>query len=270
MAEPMSSRIPEADTTTRPDETPATSFWDHLDELRRVLFKGLMALGIVCLAAFCFKKPLFDILLYPRRATGGTEALPMISTQLMSQFSAHLKAAFIVSLLICLPYWLYLLFGFLKPALYPNEKKAVGRVFFFSYFLFAGGLAVAYFILFPFTYRFLFAYRVSDSILPYITIDSYMGTFITLSLLMGLLFELPVLVWMLAYLGIVNREMLRKYRRHAYVGIVTLAAIVTPTTDVFSLSLTALPILLLYECSLVIAGRTEKRRASKRAAEPAS
>lgn len=91
----------------------------------------------------------------------------------------------------------------------------------------------------------------------------------TLSLLMGLLFELPVLVWMLAYLGIVNREMLRKYRRHAYVGIVTLAAVVTPTTDVFSLSLTALPILLLYECSLVIAGRTEKRRASKRAAEPA-
>lgn len=129
MTEPTSSRVPETDTAIRPDETPTTSFWDHLDELRRVLFKGLMALGIVCIAAFCFKKPLFDILLYPRQAAGGAEVLPMISTQLTSQFSAHLKAAFMVSILICLPYWLYLLFRFLKPALYPNEKKAVGRVF---------------------------------------------------------------------------------------------------------------------------------------------
>ncbi|MDE5743908.1 MAG: twin-arginine translocase subunit TatC, partial [Bacteroidales bacterium] len=91
-------------------------------------------------------------------------------------------------------------------------------------------------------------------------LDSYLGTFMTLALLMGLLFELPILVWLLAYLGIVNRQLLRKYRRHAYVAIVTLAAIVTPTTDVFTLALTSLPILLLYELSVFIAGRTEKRR----------
>ncbi|MDE7150072.1 MAG: twin-arginine translocase subunit TatC, partial [Bacteroidales bacterium] len=221
------------------------------------------ALGIVSVAAFCFKQPLFDLLLRPRAAADPTESLPMISTQLTSQFSAHLKTAFLVALLICLPYWLYLGFSFLKPALYPNEKKAVGRVFAATYFLFLTGIAVAYFILFPFTYRFLFAYRVSDSILPYISIDSYLGTFMTLSLLMGLLFELPVLIWLLAYLGIVNKNMLKKYRRHAYVGIVTLAAVVTPTTDVFSLALTALPILVLYEFSLFIAGRTENGRASR-------
>ena len=119
---------------------------------------------------------------------------------------------------------------------------------------------MAYFILFPFAYRFLFAYRVSESVLPFITLDSYLGTFMTLSLLMGLLFELPILVWLLAYLGIVNRQLLRKYRRHAYVAIITLAAVVTPTTDVFTLALTSLPILLLYELSVFIAGRTEKRR----------
>mgnify|MGYP001060924176 CR=1 FL=1 len=255
-----------AEPTTEP--TSSTSFWDHLDELRKVLFKALAALGIVSVAAFCFKEPLFDLLLQPRALAGGTaESLPMISTQLTSQFSAHLKAAFAVALLVCLPYWLYLGFSFLKPALYPNEKKAVARVLSATYFLFLAGVAVAYFILFPFTYRFLFGYRVSDSILPYITLDSYLGTFLTLSLLMGVLFELPVLIWLLTYLGIVNKNRLKKYRRHAYVGIVTLAAIVTPTTDVFSLALTALPILLLYEFSLFIAGKTENRRQAGRAPE---
>ncbi|MBD5389916.1 twin-arginine translocase subunit TatC [bacterium] len=241
-------------------EPTSVSFWDHLDELRKVLLKALGALGIVCIAAFCCKDWLFDVLLLPRQMASEMESLPMISTQLTSQFSAHLKAAFSAALLICLPYWLYLGFGFLKPALYPNEKKAVGRVFAASYLLFLAGLAVAYFILFPFAYRFLFAYRVSESVLPFITLDSYLGTFMTLSLLMGLLFELPILVWLLAYLGIVNRQLLRKYRRHAYVAIITLAAVVTPTTDVFTLALTSLPILLLYELSVFIAGRTEKRR----------
>lgn len=260
MAEPTTETNGPTDGTER-TPTSSASFWDHLDELRKVLFKALAALGIVSVAAFCFKEPLFELLLRPRTPAGGVaESLPLISTQLTSQFSAHLKAAFAVALLICLPYWLYIGFAFLKPALYPNEKKAVARVFSATYFLFLAGIAVSYFILFPFTYRFLFAYRVSDSILPYITLDSYLGTFLTLSLLMGLLFELPVLVWLLAYLGIVNKRVLKKYRRHAYVGIVTLAAIVTPTTDVFSLSLTALPILLLYEFSLLIAGKTENRR----------
>lgn len=253
-----------------------SSFWDHLNELRGVLFKALVVLGVVFVAAFCFKDVLFEVLFYPRGNGSGSSggfglsgsggALPLISTQLTSQFTAHLKAAFWVSFVICLPYWLYLIFGFVKPALYPKEKKTVRWVFVSAAMLFFVGVVVAYFILFPFTYRFLMDYRVRGDVLPFITLDSYLGTLMTLCLLMGLLFELPVVVALLAALGIVNKEVLRRYRRHAYVGIVTLAAIITPTTDAFSLALASIPILLLYEVSVWVAALIEKRRTTTQAA----
>lgn len=251
-----------------------SSFWDHLNELRGVLFKALVVLGVVFVAAFCFKDFLFEVLFYPRgNEVGGVGlfggsggALPIISTQLTSQFTAHLKAAFWVSFVICLPYWLYLIFGFVKPALYPKEKKTVRWVFVSAAVLFFVGVAVAYFILFPFTYRFLMDYRVRGDVLPFITLDSYLGTLMTLCLLMGLLFELPVVVALLAALGIVNKEVLRRYRRHAYVGIVTLAAIITPTTDAFSLALASIPILLLYEVSVWVAVLIERQRTTTKAA----
>ncbi len=253
----------------------ATSFWDHLNELRKTLFKALAVLGVVFVAVFCFKDVLFDVLFYPRGGEAGGSgllggagplgddgALPIISTQLTSQFTAHLKAAFWVSFVICMPYCLYLIFDFVKPGLYPKEKKTIRRVFVSAAILFFVGVAVAYFILFPFTYRFLMDYRVRADVLPFITLDSYLGTLMTLCLLMGLLFELPVVIALLAALGIVNKSILCRYRRHAYVGIVVLAAIITPTTDAFSLALASIPILLLYEVSVWAAALIEKRPAS--------
>ena len=172
----------------------------------------------------------------------------------------HLKAAFAIGFLCATPYILFVLFKFVSPALYASERRLTMRLVVAGYFMFMIGAALSYFLIFPLTFRFLGTYQVSTDVPNLITLESYMGTLLMLSLMMGAMFELPVLSWLLSAAGILNAEFMRRYRRHAIVAILIAAAVITPTADVFTLMIVSLPIYLLYEASIVIVARTAKRR----------
>jgi len=260
-----------------PQDKPMT-FWDHLEVLRGVIFRILAVALVGFIAAFCLKEPLFKLILAPshpdfvfyhwiQSAAGllgaSTQGLTdfnvdMFSSTLTAQFMIHMKMAFYVSLVVILPYTLYLLFGFVAPALHSNERKSSTKVIVWSYILFMTGIALDYLIVFPLAFRFLGTYQVSADIPNMITLESYTDLLITLTLLMGILFELPVLAWLLGRLGIIDAAFMKQYRKHAVVAILVIAAVITPTTDVFTLAIVTLPIYLLYEASIFIVQSKKK------------
>lgn len=254
-----------------PDDKPMT-FWDHLDALRDVILRVLAVALVGFIVAFCFKEPLFRLILAPGNSDfilyrwistvagwAGFDAsglrdfnVDMFSTTLTAQFMIHMKMAFYFSLVVIMPYTLYLVFGFISPALYSNERKSTTKVVAWSYILFMTGIILDYLIIFPLAFRFLGTYQVNPDIPNVITLESYTDLLITLTLLMGILFELPILVWFLGKLGIIDAAFMKKYRRHAVLVILIIAAIITPTTDIFTLTIVTLPIYLLYEISIGI------------------
>nr|WP_302953641.1 twin-arginine translocase subunit TatC [uncultured Prevotella sp.] len=155
-----------------------------------------------------------------------------------------------LGLLISSPYILYELFHFVSPALFENERKYSAKVICAVYFLFIIGILISYYMLFPISFRFLGTYSVSNRIESTITLDSYVSTFITMTLLMGVVFQLPVISFVLGKMGIINATILSKYRKHAFIIILTIAAIITPGQDILSLILVTLPLYLLYEISI--------------------
>ncbi|MDR2980297.1 MAG: twin-arginine translocase subunit TatC [Bacteroidales bacterium] len=254
------------------------TFWEHLEELRKTLILPIIVVAALAVVIFLLKEPVFDIILAPNstefityRLTGFFSSfnnqnensqgafVQLINTELTSQFIIHLKISFYVALLLAVPFIFYKLYQFIAPALYRREKKYSTLVLTFSFITFFIGLFVSYFIIFPFSFRFLANYQVSGSVNNMITLSSYTGTLITLSLVMGLFFELPVIAWLLAKLGMINAGILKKYRRHAMVGILILSAIITPTTDIFTLLLVSIPIILLYELSIIIVKISAKK-----------
>lgn len=251
------------------------SFWEHLDVLRAVLIRIALVVTLIAAVAFCFKDALFNIVLAPKddsfityrlfdkvaTFTGDSDAgfeVQLVNTGLARQFIVHVKTAFSIAILLAVPYILYQLFLFIQPALYENERKYALRLVGSGYLMFMTGVAICYFIIFPFTFRFLGTYQVSGDVDNMITLDSYMSTLIMMGITMGVMFELPVVFWLLAKMGIVSSEFMRKYRKHALVIILIAAAIITPTSDIFTLLITSLPIYVLYELSVLIAARTEK------------
>ena len=250
------------------------SFWEHLDELRGSIIRILIVVMVFGLTAFVFKDILFDFLLAPKHNSFisyrilnslsdgqfGVFSINLINTGLAQQFMVHLKAAFAIGFLCATPYILFVLFKFVSPALYASERQLSMRLVVAGYFMFMIGAALSYFLIFPLTFRFLGTYQVSTDVPNLITLESYMGTLLMLSLMMGAMFELPVLSWLLSAAGILNADFMRRYRRHAIVAILTASAVITPTADVFTLMIVSLPIYLLYEASIVIVARTAKRR----------
>ncbi len=259
------------------------SFWDHLDELRKILFRILIIVLVVMVAAFLNKDLLFDVILAPQksdfivyrffcylsRITGIAEICPeafqveLINTQLTSQFMTHLSMSFYAGILLTFPYILYQLFRFVSPALYEHERKYGFSVITFSSLLFYIGVLFNYFIIFPLSFRFLGTYQVSEEVKNMISLTSYTDTLLMLSLMMGIMSELPILSWLLAKLGFMTDAFMYKYRRHAIVIILVIAAIITPTADAFTLLLVSMPIYLLYELSIVIVKRTVKAKQIK-------
>ncbi|MCL2561174.1 MAG: twin-arginine translocase subunit TatC [Rikenellaceae bacterium] len=251
------------------------TFWDHIDELRKTLVHPLLAFVVVTVVAFIFKEPIFDTILAPNSPdfmtyrimpgyAGGAGAeglyLNLISTELTAQLRMHMKVSFYVGLILTLPFLFYKLFRYASPALYENERRYSARIIFFFFIAFFFGILVSYFVIFPFSLRFFAGYYVSSQVSNMITLNSYIGTLLTLSILMGLCFELPVMAWLLSRLGLLKASFLKKYRRHAIVAILIAAAIITPTTDIFTLMLVSVPIILLYELSIVIVRLTERRK----------
>lgn len=255
-------------------DTDKQSFWDHLDALRSAIVKSLLAAAVFGAAAFCFKEELFAVILAPKDAGFVTYRLlyalsgvvteagasdffvRLINTGLAEQFVIHMKAALCVGVLCASPYILYQLFRFVSPALYADERKYVVRVVGGGYAMFLLGVAVSYFLIFPLTFRFLGTYQVSGEVENMISLQSYISTLMTMSLAMGLVFEIPILSWLFAKLGFLSAGFMRRYRKHAVVVILVVAAIITPTSDVFTLSLVALPMWLLYEVSIWVVSRT--------------
>jgi sec-independent protein translocase protein TatC len=181
----------------------------------------------------------------------------MIATDLSSQFVTHITTAVYLGLLGASPYILYELFRFISPALYENEKKYSVQVAGIIYMLFLLGVLMSYFVLFPISFRFLGTYSVSAKVVSNITLDSYISTFVSLTLVMGLVFQLPVIAFFLGKLEFVTSEMLSCYRKHAFLVIMLVAAIITPP-DLMTLILVTIPLYLLYEVSIRVVRWVEK------------
>ena len=248
------------------------TFWEHIDELRKVLVQPLILLVILTVAVFILKDLVFDILLAPTSTNfvsytimGKHDDLPgvlvdLINTELPAQFLIHMKASFFIGLILTLPFLFYRLFRFASPGLYKSEKYYSAWIIFCSFVSFYAGILLNYFVIFPFTLRFLANYQVADQVSNLISITSYLGTLMSLSVIMGICFELPVVSLLLSKLGILKSDFLKKYRKHALVIILVISAIITPTTDIFTLLLVSVPILLLYELSIVICKISEHPR----------
>ena len=247
--------------TAHPEQTgEGLTFWDHLDELRSVIIRILVITVLAAIVAFCLKDELFAIVLAPRTSDFityrlmGVEpfSIHLMNTGLTEQFMIHMKTSFYVGMLVASPYIIYQLFRFVSPALYDNERKYATVLVASGYLMFMLGTALNYLLIFPLTVRFLGTYQVSPDVANMLTLQSYMDTLIMMSLVMGIVFELPVVSWLLGKMGLVNRRIMRTWRKHAVVAILIVSAIITPTTDAFTLFVVALPIWLLYELSILI------------------
>ena len=236
------------------------TFWDHLDELRGTLIRIICAVVLFGIVAFLLKDELFSIVLAPRSSDFityrliGTEdfSIHLMNIGLTEQFMIHMKTAIYAGLLVASPYILYELFRFVSPGLYANERHYAVWIVGAAYLMFLVGTLVNYFVVFPFTVRFLGTYQVSPDVANMLTLQSYIDTLLGMSLVMGVVFELPVVCALMGRMGLINGQMMSTYRRHALVAILIVAAIITPTTDAFTLFVVALPIYLLYELSILI------------------
>lgn len=254
------------------------TFGGHLEVLRRMLFRIIAVVMVLAIAIFCFKDKTFELLLAPSQwdfvtyryierflhrlgssFTFSPFHINMIATELSSQFMTHISTALYLALLGASPYILVELFRFITPALYENEKKYSVQVAVTVYLLFIVGVLMSYFILFPISFRFLGTYQVSSMVTPNITLKSYISTFTTLTLVMGLVFQLPVIAFFLGKLNVVTSGMLAHYRQYALIVIMLVAAIITPP-DLMTLVLVTIPLYLLYEVSILVLRRMEKRK----------
>lgn len=254
------------------------TFWDHLDELRNILLKIFLVALLCGVIAFIFKDFIFQIVFAPKNddfityrwleKLGGIFseienegfAVSIINTGLAQQFIVHMKTAFCFGILCASPYILYQLFRFVSPALYENERQYAVQLVGSGYLMFMVGVLIGYFLIFPLTFRFLGTYQVADDVVNMISLDSYMSTLVLISMAMGVVFELPVISWLFAKMGFLNATFMKTYRKHAIVTILIVAAVITPTSDVFTLLAVSLPMYLLYEASIVLVNITQRKR----------
>lgn len=242
------------------------TFWDHLDVLRSSLIRMAVAVAVLAVAAFVLKEQLFSVVLAPRSSDFVTYRLldvtpfhlHLMNTGLTEQFMIHMRTALYAGLLAASPYVLYELFRFVSPGLYQNERRYAGWIVGAAYVMFLVGTLVNYFVVFPLTVRFLGTYQVSPDVANMLTLQSYVDTLLGMSLVMGVVFELPVVCGLMGRMGLLTDQWMNDYRRHAIVAILVVAAIITPTTDVFTLFVVALPIYLLYEVSIWIVRITKQ------------
>jgi sec-independent protein translocase protein TatC len=250
------------------DDQNVGTFWDHLDVLRSCLFKIAVVTVGASVIAFCFKELLFDIVLAPRESDFITyrlfglhpEKVNLMNIGLTEQFMIHMKTSFYVGFLLASPYILYQIFCFVAPGLYDNERKYAVKLVGGVYVMFMIGTLINYLCIFPMTVNFLGNYKVSEDVANMLTLQSYMDTLLMMNLVMGIVFELPMICWILGKLGLINAAFMRNYRRHAIVIILIASAVITPTGDAFTLSIVALPIWMLYEISIIIVARTQRKR----------
>jgi sec-independent protein translocase protein TatC len=250
------------------------SFWDHLEELRWVLMRAGGAILVFTIIGLIFMSQIFDTVvlgalssdfityrLFERISyhipflpdySADTFEVEMINLGVTTQFMTYVKTSLMFGLLLTIPYILFEVWRFISPALYANEAKGVKTAFGFGGIMFAIGCLVGYFIVFPLIFRFLITFQLSDTIVNTVSLESYMANFFTLVLLMGLVFEMPLVFWLLSNLGLVHRSLFKKYRRHAVIGCAALAALMTPGGDPFSMLVVWIPLYFLWEISAFV------------------
>lgn len=255
------------------------TFWDHLHALRGVLWRGAAVVLVVAVGLFCVMPELFErVILAPCRGDfplyrlmdrlsalmgGGAEAaeawdMGLINTQLASQLFVHISASVQGAVVVCFPVLLWLVWGFVSPALYAGERRYASVAFVAGNVLFYIGMAVGYWLVFPMTLRFLAGYQLSEAIVNTITLDSYMDNFIGILFVMGLVFEIPLVAWVLGRIGMLSRSVFGRYRRHAVVALVVAAAVITPTSDPLTLAVVFVPLYLLWEVSALLVPKSKR------------
>lgn len=248
-------------------------FWSHLEELRKRLVHSLAWIGIGFVLCFNFSEDLLRLLLWPMNTKlTFLSSFPFLSvvanqaqqrlhyTGLAEPFWAHLKIGLIAGIMIAFPMIMHQVWKFIAPGLLPKERRYVGFFVFFSSFFFGLGVMFCYVLLLPFAIPFLLQYK-TDDLVAIIKIGEYIDFVLKFLLASGLVFELPLIIVLLSRLGVVNPESLGRYRKFAFLGSFIIGAILTPTQDVFNLTMMSIPIYLLFEIGILasrIFGRKKK------------
>jgi sec-independent protein translocase protein TatC len=248
----------------------AMSFWDHLEVLRWALFRSACVLMVILIGTFIAMPYIFDrFVLAPTsneffvyrwlNAIGGGVVklspdfdVQIININVASQFMTHISTSISMAAVIAFPYFIWEIWKFIEPALFEEEIIHLRPAFMGGTFMFYLGCAIGYLFVFPFTFRFLVEYNLSPNITNQINLQSYIDNFTLLILVMGIVFEMPLLAWLLSLLGILKKSFLREYKRHAIVVLLITAAIITPSGDPFSLMLVFIPLYVLYELSILV------------------
>lgn len=257
------------------NEEAEMSFIEHLEELRWHLIRGIIAIAIFTILIFISASFVFDmIILGPSRSDFVTYSylcqlsekinlkiicidkvsFTLTNIEMAGQFLIHIKSSIVLGFIVAFPYLFYEIWKFIRPGLYSNERKNTQGIVLFSSLFFFLGILFGYFILAPFSINFLGSYFVSEDVSNNVTLSSYVSTLTTLVLASGFIFELPMVVFILSKLQLINAPLMRKYRKHSFVAILFFAAIITPP-DVVSQLLIGFPLFILYEFSILIAGR---------------
>lgn len=247
-------------------QTGEMTFWDHLEELRGSLFRMLAVFGVAVVVLFFFKDFLFDdVILAPSksdfflyRLLGADFSLTLVNIEVAAQFMIHMKITFICALIVTFPYLVYEVWRFVAPALYEKEKKAVRGAFLFASVLFYIGVVVGYTIVFPLMLNFFSGYHVSPDIPNTFSLSSYISMFTSMVMTFGIVFEFPTVALALSSLGLLTRDVLKSFRRHAICAVLIIAAVITPSGDPFSLLVVSVPLYVLYEFSILICRNKEQ------------
>jgi len=263
---------------TAPKEKVMT-FWDHLDELRWHIMRSLIAVVVLAIVAFVNREIIFDyIILAPSSSDFITNRvlcqigdylsisalcvkemkLQIISIKMSGQFLTHMYISVVAGFIMAFPYVLWEIWRFIKPAMKENEQKYSSGGVFISSVLFLMGILFSYFIIVPLTVNFLGSYQVSSSVYNQISLSSYINTVVSVTFSVGLVFELPIMVYFLTKIGILTPEFMKNNRKYMYVIMLILAAIITPP-DMFSQILVVMPLIVLYEFSIGVSNRVYKK-----------
>lgn len=276
----MMAKVTSNKKNSNPSPEKEMSFWEHLEELRWHLLRAVIVLLALAIGAFIMREFIFDVIILAPKSPDfisyralcalgkllstdalciGTEPLEIINIQMSGQFLVHIYVSMMVALVVAFPYLLWEIWSFIRPALLPKEKKYSRGVVFYSTVLFIIGMIFSYFLIVPLTINFFSTYQVSDTVNNTITLNSYISTVVSLTLATGLVFELPIIVFFLTKVGLLTPPFMKRNRKYVLVILLTIAAIITPP-DIFSQILVTIPLMLLYELSIVISARVVRKK----------
>ena len=259
------------------------TFWGHVEIFRWTLIRCLAVVFVIAAIAFIFKDFIFDdVILAPASGNFVTyrlmdslamllgitssaahiNSIDIININLAAQLFTHISISFYIGLIVAFPYLMIEIWLYVSPALYDRERKPAVKGVIAFMLLFFTGITVAYFLVFPLTLNFLGTYQVSQSVVNQISLNSYINTFVGLVFMLGVVFEMPIVAYFFAIIGVLHSDFLVKYRKVAFIIILICAALITPSTDIFTMMVVAVPLYLLYELSRIVVKKVERKAES--------